>query len=96
MGRSIPSITYRVDSRLAEWERFAEMLSVREQESFRRLAAMIRDRRTAIDAADDDLDTAMLLAMMVGLKAELDRRPSGGLAHDERGPHPPEKPQGGP
>lgn len=98
MGRSIPSITCRVDARLAEWERFAEMLGAREQRSFRKLASLVRDMRTAIDAADDDIGTAMLLAIVVGMKSEMDGCPKapGGVADDARGQNQPEKPQGGP
>ncbi len=72
MGRNIPSISYRVDSRLSEWSRFAGLLPPRDRAAFMKLVPLIRDRRTALDAADEDLDYAILLALVIYLKGELD------------------------
>ncbi len=72
MGRNIPSISFRVDSRLHEWERFASLLPSRDRSAFMSLVSIVRDRRTALDAADEDLDYAMLLALVIYLKGELD------------------------
>ena len=92
MGRTIPSITYRVDERFREWERFCDLLPPRDRASFRKLVSVIRDRRTALDAADEDLDVIILLAMAVHLQSEIDR----GDRHDKRGLAAAEEPQGGP
>jgi len=90
MGRTIPSISARLDGKIAQWTRFSKLLPKKEREAFGRLVSIIRDRRTAIDAADEaDIGIAILLAMMTAMKGELDERPGGedrqGL---ERGPSP--------
>jgi hypothetical protein len=90
MGRTIPSITYRIDERFRRWERFCCLLPMRDRASFRKLLSIARDRRTAIDAADEDLDVAVLLAIAVHLQSEIDR----GEPHDKRGPAEAEEPQG--
>ena len=74
MGRNIPSITYRIEERLKEWERFADLLPKEDREAFKKLIPVVKDRRTAIDAADEDISLAMLLAMITHLKAEADAR----------------------
>ena len=78
MGRTIPSISARVDGKISQWERFSRHLPRKKQESFRALVSAIRDRRTAIDAADEaDIGIAILLAMVVSLKGEMDERTGG-------------------
>ncbi len=72
MGRNIPSISFRVEARLKDWERFAGLLPARDRAAFMKLIPVIRDRRTALDAADEDLDYAILLALAIYLKGELD------------------------
>ncbi|MFN7990861.1 MAG: hypothetical protein U0R44_01750 [Candidatus Micrarchaeia archaeon] len=88
MGRNIPSITYRIDEKLREWERFGDLLPPADRRAFRKLITVVRDRRTAIDAADECIEIAMLLAIAIHLKA------SGGGSDDERGPDSREDPQG--
>lgn len=74
MGRNIPSITYRIESRLQEWERFVDLLPQQDRLAFRKLIPIIKDRRTAIEAADEDIGMAMLLAISAHLKSELDAK----------------------
>lgn len=71
MGRNIPSITYRIESKLKEWERFVDLLPASDRAAFQKMVPLIKDRRTAIDAADEDLPLAMLLAMTAHLKSEI-------------------------
>jgi hypothetical protein len=71
MGRNIPSITYRIDSKIQEWERFVNLLPQSDRAAFQKLIPIIKDRRTAIDAADEDISFAMLLAITTHLKSEL-------------------------
>ena len=73
MGRSIPSGTSRVNSKLADWERFSRLLPRKEAEAFRRLAAHMRNRRNAIEAADEaDIGVSMLLAVVTMLEMKYD------------------------
>jgi hypothetical protein len=73
MGRSVHSISHRLEAKAAQWERFARSLSIGEQHAFSSLMSAVKDRRTAIDAADEaDIGVAILLAMAVHLKGELD------------------------
>jgi len=73
MGRTIPSISARIDGKIAQWERFAKLLPREEREAFGRLVSVIRNRRTAIDAADEaDIGIAILFAMIVQMEAKND------------------------
>lgn len=75
MGRNIPSTTYRVDVKLKKWADFSKHLGLIDQEAFNKLAASARNMRGAIDAANEaDIGVAILLAMIVDLKGELDER----------------------
>jgi hypothetical protein len=84
MGRTIPSVSQRIDAKIAQWERFAKHLPRNEQEAFRKLVVAVRDRRGAIDAADEaDIGVAMLLAMLIGMRGhEGDRRKDDAEASD--------------
>lgn len=71
MGRSIPSATARMDGKLAQWERFSRMLPPQERQAFLELVSHMRNRRSAIDAADEaDIGVAMLLAAIVRLRSD--------------------------
>jgi hypothetical protein len=71
MGRTIPSVTCRLDSRLRKWEKFGRLLGPEERRAFRELVALARNRRTAIGEADEaDIGVAILLAMATHLKHE--------------------------
>jgi hypothetical protein len=84
MGRNIPSISHRLDSKFSQWKKFAGLLSSREREAFLGLLSAVRNRRSAIDAADEaDMGVAILLAMVVHLKGELD-----GIRSENRIPGP--------
>jgi hypothetical protein len=73
MGRTIPSVSFRLEERLARWKGLSAHLDRKEKEAFLRLIAHVRERRTAIDAADeDDIAIAMLLAMLVRLEGKDD------------------------
>ena len=75
MGRSIPSISHRLDSKIMQWQRFAKLLNAREREAFLALISSVKNRREAIAAADEaDLSVAILLAMVVKMKDELNER----------------------
>jgi len=82
MGRSIPSVSHRIEQKLAQWGKFGRLLSREEQEAFGRLENVIRDRRTAIDEADEaDIGVAMLLAAATHLES----RACSGRRHSEKG-----------
>jgi len=58
-----------MDSKLSQWERFARTLPPHEREAFLELVSHMKNRRSAIDAADEpDIGIAMLLAAIVHLK----------------------------
>ena len=74
MGRSIPSATSRIDRKLAQWDKFSKLLSRDEREAYRRLVSVMRNRRTAIDEADEaDIGIAMLLAVAAYMESEICR-----------------------
>lgn len=76
IGRSIPSISHRLDSKIRDWQRFAKALNAKEREAFNELISSIKNKRTAIDAADEaDLGIAILLAMIVSIKGEFNEKP---------------------
>ena len=79
MGRTIPSISARLDAKIAQWERFSKLLNAREREAFGRLVSVMRDHRTAIDAADEaDIGVAILLSMIIYM--ETNRNARGGIS----------------
>jgi hypothetical protein len=66
MGRSIPAVSHRIDSKIRQWEKFKKHLHGRERKAFEDFVSVIKDRRTAIDAADEaDIGVAILLVMAV-------------------------------
>ena len=83
MGRNIPSITYRIESKLKEWERFISLLPAQDRLAFQKLIPQIKNRRTAIDASDEELSLAMLLAIAAHLKAEILSLDSNGQAGEK-------------
>lgn len=87
MGRTIASVSRRIEERMARWENFARHLRGDEREAFARLARAVKDMRGAIDAADEpDLAVAMLLAIAVHLEAENERAGSQERKGQERLP----------
>ena len=75
MGRNIPAITSRIDVKLAEWGRYAMQLNQEERAAFETLIPIIKNRRTAIDEADEaDIGVAILLALVTYIKVELNAR----------------------
>lgn len=84
MGRTIPSISHRLDAKLRQWEGFSRQLHGKDKEAYSELVAVIRNRRSAIDAADEaDLGVAILLAVATYLKGELDERTGDGKGEGE-------------
>ena len=82
MGRSIPSVSHRIEQKLAQWGKFGRLLSRDEQEAYGRLENLFRDRRTAIEEADEaDIGVAMLLAAA----AHLESSACSGRRHSEKG-----------
>ncbi len=76
MGRTIPAITSRIESKIAQWDRFSKLLTPTEREAFKELVSLIRNRRTAIDATEEaDIGVAILLAAITQMKGELRERP---------------------
>ena len=74
----IPSISHRLESKLRQWERFSKHLHGRDRKAYAELVSVIKNHRTAIDAADEaDLGVAILLAVAAHLKGELDERAGG-------------------
>lgn len=72
MGRSVPSISHRLDAKISQWGRFAKLLNVKEKKALLKLLSVVKNRRSAIDAADEaDIGVAILLAMVVHLKEEM-------------------------
>jgi hypothetical protein len=83
VGRTIPSISHRLERKLRQWERFSKQLHGRDREAYAGLVRAIRNRRSAIDAADEaDLGVAILLAVATHLKGELDGRSADEEAED--------------
>ena len=75
MGRTIPSISHRLDERLRQWDRFGRQLHGKERKAFQDLLAAVRNRRSAVDAADEaDLGVAILLAAITYMKGQMDER----------------------
>ena len=75
MGRSIPSISHRLDSKIVQWQRFVKLLNAKEREAFLNLISSVKNKREAIAAADEaDLGVAILLAVVVKMKCDLDER----------------------
>lgn len=74
MGRNIPSISSRIERKAMQWRIFSRMLPPSEQFAYDKLLSIARNRRSAIDAADEaELEIAMLLAMVVSMRGELDQ-----------------------
>jgi hypothetical protein len=72
MGRSIPSITSRVDAKIDQWKRFSHTLRGKNREAYDELVKLMRDHRTEIDAADEaDVSTAILLLVCLNLMGRL-------------------------
>ena len=72
MGRTIPSITYRLESKFQQWEKFGKLLSGSERAAFQKLVAVAKNRRTAIAEADEpDLGVAIPLAIATHLAASM-------------------------
>lgn len=68
MGRSIPSISYRTDAKVAQWKRLAGVLRGKDKKAFDELLELTRSRRTEIDAADEaDVTSAILLLAILNL-----------------------------
>jgi hypothetical protein len=75
MGRSIPSISHRLDSKIRAWQRYAKLLKREEKEAFLELISCVKNQREAIGAADEaDLGVAILLAMAVNNRRWLNDR----------------------
>jgi len=74
MGRTIPSITFRIDQEIAHLKKFFDTLDVEEKEAFQELVAYAKKMRTAAMEVNGELFHLMLLSMLIGLKKELRRR----------------------
>ena len=66
MGRSVPSVSRRVEFRFSQWDKFRSLLNPREQEAFEKLIALSKNRRSAIQEADEpDVAISILLSAIV-------------------------------
>lgn len=73
MGRTIPSVTYRMDSKFDKWRKFEEMLSPGKRQDLKDLQSKVKNYRSAILEADEaDTTVPILLSMIVELKSELE------------------------
>ena len=73
MGRSVPAVTYRVEKKILQWEKFRKLLSRKEKEAYERIVSAVKNRRTAIGETDEsDIGVAILLAAAVNLKSDID------------------------
>ncbi|MBI5226016.1 hypothetical protein HY994_02120 [Candidatus Micrarchaeota archaeon] len=87
MGRSIPSISNRLDAKLAELQHFAKTLRGKDREAFEEIVKDIRDHRTEIDALNEpDLTGTINFMALVNLKREINEhnRPKDGLSNPGR------------
>ena len=76
MGRNIASVSCRLERKIMQWQKFGRHLRGREREAFDELVNVMRNHRSAIDAADEaDIGVAILLALAVHLKGEDHERP---------------------
>lgn len=72
MGRSIPSISHRIDAKMTQWKRLAGVLRGKDKQAFDELFELVRSRRTEIDAADEaDVSSAILLLVCLNLMGRL-------------------------
>jgi len=72
MGRSIPSISNRLDAKVAQWKRLAGVLRGKDKQAFDDLMELVRSRRTEIDAADEaGVSCAILLLVCLNLMGRL-------------------------
>jgi len=72
MGRTIPSITFRIEEKMRRWSRFAKLLNEEERKAFLELTAIVKNRRSAIDALDEaDINMAILVAAVTEMKGEI-------------------------
>lgn len=68
MGRSIPSISHRIDAKVTQWKRLAGVLRGKDKQAFDEFLELVRSRRTEIDAADEaDVSSAILLLVCLHL-----------------------------
>ncbi len=87
MGRSIPSISNRLDAKINELQHFAKTLRGKDREAFEEIIKSIRDHRTEIDAMNEpDLTGAINFMALVNLKREINesKRPKDGLSDTGR------------
>lgn len=58
-----------MDNKLLQWNKFSRLLNRDEQDAYKRLVSVMKNRRTAIDEADEpDIAVAMLLAAATHLE----------------------------
>lgn len=68
MGRSIPSISHRIDAKFSQWRRLAGVLRGKDRKAFDEFLELVWSRRTEIDAADEaDVTNAILLLVTLHL-----------------------------
>jgi hypothetical protein len=78
MGRTVPSPTFRIDQKLEKWRRLSRMLGKEERDAFESLIAHSRRLRTVLFECEDEVAVLLLLGMVIGLKAELERLENNG------------------
>ena len=73
MGRTIPSITFRIEEKMRDWENLYNLLDLEEKKCFKELLAYSRKLRSGIMECDNDLSSLLLLSMLIQVKKELNR-----------------------
>lgn len=73
MKRTVPKVTYRVETKFDKWSKYEEMLSPVNKREFRDLKSKVKNYRGAILESDESNSSIpILLSMIVQLKSELE------------------------
>ena len=73
MGRTIPSITFRIDREIAGLKKFFDTLDIDEKEAFQELVSHAKRMRSAAMEVNGELFHLILLTMLIGIKKEMKR-----------------------
>jgi hypothetical protein len=69
MGRTIPSISARLERKFVDWKGFEECLPNEDRKIYRELAETVKNFRAAIsESGEYDLAVPILLAMLISVK----------------------------
>lgn len=72
MGRTVPSESFRLDTKMSQWENYSRALMGSRRDAYEELAALLKLYRTAIsEAGESDITVPILLSMIIEMKTEL-------------------------